>query len=141
VTTIQLLIVCLTALAAAAIALIALRDVLASRLAVARVDAAARIRAPARDEAPRRVGERVTVHTKRPDDQTIFGVVAGDYSDRISLENAEYVTQLGVQPIPSHRLDIATRDIAWIDVHGLVALADTAPTVAAAPELARNGTG
>jgi HK97 family phage portal protein len=135
VTTIQLLIVCLTALAAAAIALIALRDVLASRLAVARVDAAARIRAPARDEAPRRVGERVTVHTKRPDDQTIFGVVAGDYSDRISLENAEYVTQLGVQPIPSHRLDIATRDIAWIDVHGLVALADTAPTVAAAPLL------
>jgi hypothetical protein len=68
-------------------------------------------------QAPPRVNHRVTVHTKKPDDQTIFGVIVGDYTDRLCLEHAEYVTPQGGQPIAG-RQDIATRDIAWIDVHG-----------------------
>lgn len=67
-----------------------------------------------------RLGHRVTVHTKQPDDQTIFGVVVGDYTDRIVLEDAEYVTQAGGKPMPG-RPHVDTRDIAWIDDHGQVA--------------------
>ena len=84
------------------------------------------------DLAPARVGHRVTVHTKKPDDQTIFGVLAGDYTDRIVLEDAEYVTALGVKPMPGSQ-HFATRDIAWIDVHALVApVPDHAPAAARA---------
>jgi hypothetical protein len=119
-TTGHLLIICLTGLAALRTGLQAVRTIVSGRLAVARVDAAALIRIPDdSDEAPSRVGSRVTVHTKQPDDQTIFGVLAGDYVDRVSLEDAEYVTADGARPL-SGRQDIATADIAWIDVHALV---------------------
>lgn len=106
-TTLQLLIVC------------------ATTIAVAGIIAAVRMYRPAAgpqlDSPPPRVGHRVTVHTKKPDDQTIFGVCVGDYLDRLVLEDAEYVTATGGKPIPG-RQDIATRDVAWIDVHDLVAL-------------------
>lgn len=74
----------------------------------------------ARERGPSRIGHRVTVHTKQPDDQTIFGVVVGDYADRIALEDAEYVLRSGNKPLPG-RQDIATTDIAWIDVHAHIA--------------------
>jgi hypothetical protein len=119
-TTAQMLIVSLTLIALALIA----AAVLVHRARLFGVDRDA-------DTAPRRVGHRVTVHTKKPDDQTIFGVVVGDYTDRVSLEDAEYITALGPQAMPG-RQDIATRDIAWIDVHGLV----TVPTAAPAPAIA-----
>lgn len=77
----------------------------------------------ARDRGPSRVGHRVTVHTKQPDDQTIFGVVVGDYTDRIALEDAEYVVARGDNQVLPGRQDIATSDIAWIDVHAHVAAA------------------
>ncbi|MEA2255566.1 MAG: hypothetical protein QOG35_1611 [Solirubrobacteraceae bacterium] len=75
---------------------------------------------------PSRVGHRVTIHTKLPDDQTVFGVVVGDYADRLSLEDSEYVSPHGPVAM-SGRQDIATRDIAWVDVHGHVAIPDRAP--------------
>jgi hypothetical protein len=104
----QLIIICLTAIAIAAIA------------------AAAWVFTHMHDdgeeelEPPARVGHRVTVHTKQPDDQTIFGVLVGDYADRIVLEDAEYVTASGATPI-SGQQHIATADIAWLDCHQLVA--------------------
>jgi len=111
--TAQLLIVCLTILAAVGV--------------VAGTVAFVTIRKPRRasDELPPppRVGRRVTVHTKQPDDQTIFGVLAGDYSDRVSLEHAQLVTKDGTHALPG-RQDIATRDVSWIDVHALVARLD-----------------
>lgn len=70
--------------------------------------------------APPRVGHRVTVHTKSPDDQTIFGVLVADYTDRLSLEHAELVSATGRGALPG-RQDIATADVSWIDVHALVA--------------------
>lgn len=83
--------------------------------------AAATLEQRGRERGPSRVGHRVTVHTKQPDDQTLFGVVVGDYLDRIALEDAEYVLAGGAnKPLPG-RQDIATDDIAWIDVHAHVA--------------------
>lgn len=129
--TTHLVIICLTALVAIALVAGAIYLVAAqaarTRLALARLEAAARIRIPEAGAAPARVGHRVTVHTKKPDDQTIFGVVAGDYKDRLVLEDAEYVTPQGGHPLPG-RQDIRTQDIAWVDVHALVA-----PTPATAP--------
>ena len=83
----------------------------------------------AEDELPPpRIGHRVTVHTKQPDDQTLFGVLVGDYADRIVLEDAEYVTPSGGKPI-SGKQHIATADVAWLDLHALVAeLPETVPT-------------
>lgn len=79
----------------------------------------------ARERGPSRVGHRVTVHTG---EHTLFGVVVGDYTDRVALEDAEYVVAQGRnQPLPG-RQDIATADIAWIDVHAHVAAPAGAPT-------------
>lgn len=119
-TTIQLLIVCLTTL------------VTISTIAAAAVFTTTRRgrQSPAQPGlAPTRIGHRVTVHTKQPDDQTIFGVVTGDYLDRLVLEDAELVTAGGAHPLPG-RQDIATRNISWIDTHALVAPAEqtTAPS-------------
>lgn len=100
---------------AAAAPVTALADTTA---ALARAATLLEQRAEAR--GPSRVGHRVTVHTKQPDDQTIFGVVVGDYMDRIALEDAEYVVARGPnQPLPG-RQDIDTATIAWIDVHAPV---------------------
>ena len=141
--TIQLLILCATVLAIAWTVARAFQGALETRVVVAREDAA---RARARDaEArrasaaqgaasapPARVGSRVTVHTKKPDDQTIFGVLVGDYADRIVLEDASYVTPHGPAPMPGTQ-HVATRDVAWIDVHALVTLPDHAPVAAPVP--------
>lgn len=76
---------------------------------------------------PSRLGMRVTVHTKQPDDQAIHGVVTGDYTDRLTLEGAEYLHEGGRTPLPG-RQDINVGDIAWIDTMGHVApVPDTAP--------------
>lgn len=73
-----------------------------------------------RNVTPPRTGYRVTVHTKKPDDQTLFGVLVGDYKDRIVLEDAEYVSPTGSTSLPG-RQHVATDQISWIDVHALVA--------------------
>lgn len=123
-TTAQLVIVCSTVLLLALVA----AGTLAHR---------EQLRAARRDDAvtPPRVGHRVTIHTKQPDDQTIFGVLIGDYADRLVLTDAEYVTPRGGQPIPGEP-HIATRDVAWIDVHALVALPDHAPVATQAADAA-----
>lgn len=123
-TTFQLFLICVTTLGVVA---------LAGAAVCARAWLTSTPSTPSEDAPPPRVGHRVTVHTKKPDDQTIFGVLAGDYSDRVVLEDAEYVTPQGGVPI-SGRQDIATRDIAWIDVHALVApVPDSAPVEAEVP--------
>jgi hypothetical protein len=126
-TTGQLIIVCTTVLAALLVTHELVKAALANRLAITRAQAAATIRTPPAGSAPSRIGHRVTVHTKQPDERTLFGVLAGDYTDRITLEDAEYVTTSGATPLPGTQ-HVATRDIAWIDVHALVtAVPDHAP--------------
>ena len=77
--------------------------------------------------APGRIGQRVTVHTKQPDDHTIHGVIRAEYADRIVLEHAEYVTGSGPRPLPGV-VHVEKREVAWIDSHGDV----TAPNPAEA---------
>lgn len=123
-TTFQLLIICATTIGLAS---------LAAAVIVFRVFAlGAAVKADPHAPPPR-VGHRVTVHMKKPDDQTIFGVLTGDYTDRVVLEDAEYVTATGAVPIPG-RQDIDTCDIAWIDVHALVTIPDRAPADAPKPQ-------
>jgi hypothetical protein len=146
VTTTQLLIVCLTALVALTIAAVAVLKLAtaanAARLSLSREHAALerfnaeRDAAAARGEAvaakaPPMIGHRVTVHTKKPDDQTFYGVLIAEYADRILLEDAEYVTPTGPVPMQGTQR-IAQADIAWIDVHALVA--DVTPAAPAEPE-------
>lgn len=70
--------------------------------------------------APTRVGNRITINTKQPDDQTVAGVCVADYVDRISLEHAEYIRPGGnVTPIPG-RYDIDKINISLVGVHDLV---------------------
>jgi hypothetical protein len=81
--------------------------------------AAGALQAATGERAPAVVGHRVTVHTKQPDDQTLFGVVVADYTDRLVLDDAEYVTPQGASPLPG-RQRIRWDDIAWTDDHGHV---------------------
>lgn len=48
---------------------------------------------------PSLVGKTVVINTRKPDDQTIRGVVHGQYPDRWTLRDAVYVTGVGDQPI------------------------------------------
>jgi hypothetical protein len=117
-TTFQLLTICLTVLALAFVA---------AATFMYRVERGRRERAT--NQAPLIVGHRVTVHTRKPDEDTISGVVAGDYEDQLVLIDAEYVTPGGARPIPradgGHR--IRKESITWIDVYALVAPAGAGP--------------
>lgn len=76
-----------------------------------------------RAAAPVRRGHRVTVHTVRPDDQTIHGVLVAEYADRLELEAAEYVTAQGAEPIPGATVAIHPSRVSWIEDYGVVAKA------------------
>lgn len=143
--TAQLLIVCLTVLAALVVVAVAVHRVVSEiglvRRAVAREDyAARRLEATAAREdaqakaadatAPSLLGHRVTVHTKDPDDRTFYGVVVGDYADQLCLEDGQFVTPHGAEDLPGRtRIDVPDR--SWIDDHGVVAPAPDAPPVTA----------
>ena len=45
----------------------------------------------------RRARPTVVVHTRRPDDQSIRGVLLGDYADRVVLRDAIYLYASGEQ--------------------------------------------
>lgn len=61
-------------------------------------------------------GQRVTVHTKLPDDQTIHGVLVKEYRDRLILRDAEYVAEDQTAPIPG-TVRIPTAAVSWIQEH------------------------
>ena|SRR5665213_1190157 len=71
--------------------------------------------------APTRAGHRVTVHTLRPDDQTIHGVIVAEYTDRLILEGAEYITPTGGTPIPGATVAVQ-KPVSWIEDYGDVAV-------------------
>lgn len=113
--TAQLLIVAVVVLAAlAVVALTAIeiaKDATSAKLALARqqLDAAA----PAGELAaaitaleasteraargPSLVGATLVVHTRKPDDQSVRGVVAAHYADRVVLRDAQYLHPTGAQ--------------------------------------------
>lgn len=149
-TTVQLSIVCLTVLAAVAICATAAARVVKDRTAreafsatilndaalalraatehlaapmMALTDVATTLDDQANRQAPAAIGHRVTVHTKQPDDQTLFGLLVADYSDVLVLEDAEFVTAQGGRSLPGAQR-IRWVDVSWVDVHAFV----TAPT-------------
>lgn len=48
---------------------------------------------------PSLVGRTVVVNTRKPDDQTIKGVLHGQYADRWTIRDAYFVTGVGEQAI------------------------------------------
>lgn len=95
-TTLQLAIVCLTALAITA-------TICASRGPAARSRAAR--------------GSRVTINTLRPDDQTLTGIIDGEWPDRVRLVDAHVVTPSGAQPVPGGVVSIPKANEAWRQEH------------------------
>lgn len=62
---------------------------------------------------PSRHGQTVTVNTRRPDDQTLRGVVLAEHADRVILGDAAVVTGGGLQPVPGGVLSVPTANVAW----------------------------
>jgi hypothetical protein len=47
---------------------------------------------------PSMVGASLVIHTRKPDDQSIRGVVDAHYADRLVLRDAQYLHSSGAQP-------------------------------------------
>lgn len=65
---------------------------------------------------PVTTGQRVTVHTKLPDDQTLHGLLVREYRDRLELVDAAYVTAQGEQPIPG-TVRVPAGNVSWRQDH------------------------
>lgn len=63
------------------------------------------------------VGSRVTVHTRRPDDRSLTGIVDQDTASYVRLVDASYVTSAGVQPVPGGVAIIPAQNEAWRQEH------------------------
>lgn len=53
-------------------------------------------------QGPSHVGDTVVLHTLKPDDQSIRGIVQSDHADRYLLREAEYLHASGPQPVGSY---------------------------------------
>jgi hypothetical protein len=62
---------------------------------------------------PPLVGRTVVVNTRKPDDQTIRGVLHGQYADRWTLRNAVYVTGVGETPA-AQLVHVPVANIAFV---------------------------
>jgi hypothetical protein len=62
---------------------------------------------------PALAGRTVEIHTKRPDDQTIRGILVAQHSDRWTLEQAIYRHSSGDQPIADNVVHVPTANISW----------------------------
>jgi hypothetical protein len=62
---------------------------------------------------PSLVGKTVEVHTKRPDDQTIRGVLVAQHADRWGLTEAVYRHASGDKPIADPIVWVPKENLAW----------------------------
>lgn len=113
-TTLQILILCAAALAAAGLACITAVYLAEAR---ARVAAEATRAATAAEQPALMRAQRVAVHQKKPhDDRMIVGVVVRQTQGPdavLTLEDAAYVTAVGETEIPT-RVHVFIRDIAYL---------------------------
>jgi hypothetical protein len=65
---------------------------------------------------PVTTGYPVTVNTKRPDDQTLHGVLVREHPDRLELEDAVWVQPHERTPIPG-TVRISKGNISWRQDH------------------------
>lgn len=67
-----------------------------------------------RSTGPSLAQKTVVINTRKPDDQTIRGVLHGQYVDRWTLRHAVVVTSLGEQPVGGGGIvHIPVANIAW----------------------------
>lgn len=62
---------------------------------------------------PPLVGRTIELHTRRPDDQTIRGVLVAQHSDRWTFDQAVYRHSSGDQPIKDRVVHVPVANIAW----------------------------
>lgn len=62
-------------------------------------------------------GSRVSVHTRLPDDRTITGLLADQHPDRLELVDASYVTEQGSTPIPGGTVVVPASSVSWLQHH------------------------
>jgi hypothetical protein len=62
---------------------------------------------------PPLVGRTIEVHTRRPDDQTIRGILVAQHSDRWTFEQAVYRHTSGDAPIKDRVVHVPVANIAW----------------------------
>jgi hypothetical protein len=72
------------------------------------------------------VARRVTIHTKKPDDQAIHGLELHASAGRHELVDAHYVTARGDVAIPGTVI-VPAANISWIQDHGSEPLASSEP--------------
>lgn len=72
--------------------------------------------AEARAPGPLLVGKRVVVHTKRPDAQSVRGVVHGDYPDKLVLAEASYYREAGGEQVAQGTIEVDRKDISTTQV-------------------------
>lgn len=75
------------------------------------------LRSPTLRTRPAAHGHRVTINTRRPDDQTLTGIVDGEWADRVRLVDAHVVTATGTQPVPGGIVSIPKTNEAWRQEH------------------------
>lgn len=68
---------------------------------------------PRHAPGPPLAGRTVVVHTRRPDDQTLRGVLVAQHADRLTLREAVYVHASGEQPAGG-LVHVPTEAVAWI---------------------------
>lgn len=62
---------------------------------------------------PRLTGRTVTVNTRKPDDQSIRGILVGQFADRVSLTDAIYLHPSGDERVPGV-VHVPVANIAFI---------------------------
>lgn len=66
-----------------------------------------------RAPAPTLVGRTVIVHTRRPDDQSIRGVLTAEHADRLTLRDVQYISADGNHDV-ADLAHIPTANVAWM---------------------------
>lgn len=57
----------------------------------------------------------MVIHTKRPDDQTIAGVLVHDGRRRLTIVDAEYVQSATSRHDLDNRVHVPAEHVAWIE--------------------------
>jgi hypothetical protein len=63
---------------------------------------------------PSLAGKTLVIHTKKPDDQSIRGVLVAEHADRISLREACYLHKGSVSPAMGGLVHVPLRSISWM---------------------------
>jgi hypothetical protein len=80
---------------------------------IAVLDHADRVRASSLAPGPSLVGKTVVINTRKPDDQTIRGVLHGQHADRWTLREAVYVP-VAASSRPTNLVHVPTANIAFV---------------------------